>query len=276
MSSTVKRRWPIVVATLVAVGLAAWAIFHPEHRPDPSRVSNAVRKELARTGFKATRGVRAAQFRSTEAIDVAIEDWSSEQKVVPIDGLLTEKRSERRARGIAEQLHGIYVGPITVVRHHRIKPPLIGELLPYQFWSSEVMSAFAVEEIVDFPASKGGRLKARLTYEGHTADGQLVHTEARRLECNVMDVVDASSIHAGLPGRAARIECREELEPNGRKVGAHPQTRFTEGIAYAHWYVLDRNWSIASEGETALRFADMKATLKWTSKLISFEMESKH
>ena len=267
-----NKRLAIVVAALGVAAIAGWASFHPEHRPDPSQVSAAVRQELAKTGFKATQAVSTAQFKSTDTLAGVTDDWRSEQRIAAVDELLTEKRSHRRSAGIAEQVHGLYAGPITVVRYQRVKPPIVGDLLPYQFWSAETLSALAVEEVVDFPATKGGRLRARATYHDQYADGETLQTETRRLHCDVKDVVDAASIHAQLSGKAARIECREELEPGTRKPGAaNPQTWTQSGVVYAHWYILDRHWSIANDGEFTLTFAGMTETRKWTSRLVSFE-----
>jgi len=107
-----------------------------------------------------------------------------------------------------------------------------------------------LEESDKFPNVKGGKIRARITYEERYAGGKLEVRENRRLECDVTSVVDAASVHDSLSGLAARIDCREELEPNGRQVGpSNPETVFVDQVAYSHWYILDQGWSIALEGE---------------------------
>jgi len=57
-------------------------------------------------------------------------------------------------------------------------------------------------------------------------------------------------VHEGLSGSAARIDCQEEADPNGRQLGpANPETVFVDQVAYSHWYVLNQGWSIPVEGE---------------------------
>jgi hypothetical protein len=269
----VARRLCLIFAAAAGVLLVGWGLFHPDFHADPGAVSAAVRQELAGTGFRATKGITAAQFESTQSIQLLTESATSEQSIVPIDDLITQKRSLRRTKGSAEEFYGFYVGPLTVVRFYRTKPPIIGELLPFHFWSSSHMTAFIVEEANGFPATKGGKLQARVTYEERYADGQVAQTERRRLYCNVAEVVAAATIDRRLPGAAARIECREQLEADGRTLGpAHPQTWSEGDYSYAHWYVLDHHWSIAIEGEVAMTIAGSNEIRRWTAKLRSFDM----
>lgn len=135
------------------------------------------------------------------------------------------------------------------------------------------MSTFVLEESSNFPGTKGGTMQARVTYEDRYADGQLLQTENRRLQCVVADLIDAAVITSGLSGSAARIECREVLEPNGRKVGrANPQTWSQESLTYAHWYVITHRWSIPAQGQTNFRISGGDEIGTWKSKVVSFEM----
>ncbi|HYD58484.1 MAG TPA: hypothetical protein VEB41_16380 [Burkholderiales bacterium] len=267
-----RRKWAIGGASLVALGLLGWGIFHPEFRPDTGVVSAAMLQEFSRTGFKPTRGVRAVRFESSQSIDAFSEAASSEQTIVPMDPFLTEKLTVRRAVGPAYETAGLYLGPLAVVRYHRTKPPIIGELLPFHFWSSSRLTGFAVQHVERFPGEKGGLLRARLTYEDRYPSGEVIQTENRSLECRVTAVGDAAAIVAGLSGRAARIECTEELEAEGRKVGpTNPQTRLEGRVAYTHWYVIDNHWSIPIEGEMAVRVHGSDSIQRWKSKVLSFE-----
>jgi hypothetical protein len=269
---TTRRRWAIVSLAAVGVLVAAWGFFHPEFRPDASTIAPAIREGLAKTGFVQTRGVTSARLETVEAVGAMRESSTLEQKIVPIDGLLTEKRSRQRTKGHSEEYSGLYVGPIVVVRHYRTRPPIVGDLLPYQFWKSSRLSEFIVEETDRFPHAKGGKLRARVSYEDRYAGGELAQTERRRLHCDVLDVVDAASINSALSGAAARIECREELEPNGRQVGAtNPQTYSMGRLTQSHWYIFNRGWSIPIEGERAMRIGDTDVVRSWNVKLVSFE-----
>jgi len=235
-------------------------------------INAPVREELAKAGFRATQGVAAAAFRTVESIDGERTDFSSRQKIVAIDAVLTEKRSRRSAKGLSQETAGLYVGPITVVRHARNSPALIADVLPYSFWTSTRLSEFAVEEKKDFPHAQGGRLVARIAYEDRYADGELAATGRGRVRCDVTKVVPAASIDARLSGLAAQIDCSELLEVEERHIYARPaQQRFTDRNAYSHWYILDRGWSIAVQGEYPVRAPGLSFVRKWSSKLVSFD-----
>ena len=264
------RRWPTAIAALAAVSALGWALFHPELRPDPAAISAEIRAELARTGFTSTQGVAAAEFETHQSVDGMGEQARSRQEIVPIDAVLTEKRTRRRWKGAQDQVSGLYAGPLTVLRFDRDWPPLIGDLIPYALWSSTLLTEFAIEERHEFPHASGGRLVARATYEDRYAGGEVVQTERVRLRCEVEKLVDAASVYAGLAGKAALLRCTETRESTlpGPK---HPGTYTNGDVQYAHWYVLERGWSIAFEGESEFRLNDAPHVRKWRSKLLSFE-----
>jgi hypothetical protein len=269
------RRWLLFGASVAAIALIAWAVFHPEFRPDPNAVSAAMLDEFSKTGFKQTRGISAARFEYSRSIDGLTETGSSEQRIVPLNDLLTEKRSIRRTTGLAEEMTGIYVGPFSVVHFYRSKPPVIGDLLPFSLWASSRMTRFVVEEVDKFPGTKGGKLRAKVTYEDQYADGHLLQTESRVLQCTVTNVVAAATILTELSGSAARIECNEDLEADGRKVGpTNPQTWSQGRVSYAHWYIMDNQWSIPSEGEMTIRLHGSDTVRRWTNKVVSFQRNS--
>jgi hypothetical protein len=270
-----RRPWTTAVIAVVALLLMGWGFFHPELRPDVNTITPSVREGLAKTGFRQTEGVSSARFEIVESGGGFSENSTSEQKIIPIDGVITEKRTRQRAKGLSEEFSGLYVGPFVVIRFYRSRPPLIGDLLPYQFWSSLRMSEFIVEETDGFPDTKGGKMRARVTYEDHYAGGELAQIESRWLQCDVTNIVDAASINARLSGTAARIECREELETNGRRLGVNnPQTYSVGNLSYSHWYIANRGWSIPIEGQRAVRLRDADEIFTWSSKLVSFESSS--
>jgi len=265
-------RLGIVAAGVLALGVLGWGFFHPDFRPDATLVSPPIRAELAKTGFTPTQRVSGATFKTVESAEGLSEEWTNRQRIVPVDALITEKRSRRQTKAASQESSGLYVGPLMVVRFSRTWPPILGELLPYHFWSSSRLSEFVVEEAENFPGTKGGRLIAKATYEEHYAGGELAQAERIRLRCDVANVVDASSVNARLSGAAARIECKETLEADGRRVGAsNPGTYFMDDASYSHWYILNQGWSIPIEGENAVRVSDVAFTRKWSSKLVSFD-----
>ena len=274
------RRWTIVAA-VVALPLLGWGLLHPEFRPDLNTIDPSIRRELAKTGFAQTTGVSSALRESAYTMGKQSWKMTVKEEITSIDGPITEKRAWRRGAGLPEQTSGLYVGPIILVHYYRSRLPLIGDLLPYQFWSSRHLTKFVLEETDRFPSVKGGRLRARVTYEERYAGGELVEREDRRLECDVTSVVDAASVHKSLSGSAARVECREELEPNGRQLGpSNPETMLLNQRAYSHWYIVNRGWSIALEGEDVYQLSDtvsqayqvgQRVNRIWKSRLVSFE-----
>jgi hypothetical protein len=259
-----KRQRPLRALAIGAVALAAvaWDLFHPDFRVDPHQVGAAVRAELGKTGFRATQGIRATRFARHEAQAEVSLDTVNEQHIEAIDEVLTEKRSkahrEESDLAVLEETSGLYAGPITVLYYWREKPPLIGDLLPYQFWNSSRLSEFIVESNRDFPYAVGGKLVARFAYEQRFSDGAAAPGTRGRLECEVAQLEDANLLDKRLSGQAARIECREAFEPRG-------------GARYAHWYVLERGWSIPIDGEWPVSFAGAEETRYWRMKLTSFE-----
>lgn len=266
------RRWAIGGGIALALALLAWGSLHPDFRPDAQAISPSLRKELERTGFRSTQGISAARFEIVESLEGERDDWDSRQRIAPVDSLFTEKLTLRRAKGLSQEASGLYVGPLAVVRFRRNRPPFLADLLPYHFWTSERISDFTVEENDRFPGAKGGKMLARITYEEHFADGKLAVKERRRLHCEVAEVVAAASVDPRLSGSAARVECRETLEPDGRLVGpGNTQTVFIGDIRYAHWYIQDRGWSIAAEGEETGHMESHAAVRRWKSRLMSFD-----
>jgi hypothetical protein len=255
----------------VVLALGAWGFFQPDFRPDVEMVSPSVRDELAKTGFISTQRVTAARFETVEWDDGHKRELTSRQKLVPIDALITEKRSRRYPAALGYESSGLYVGPITVVRLTRSWPPVIGNLLPYHFWMSSRMSEFIVEEKYDFPHAKGGRMLARVTYEDRHADGEPAQTQRVRLRCDIANVVDAASVDTRFSGLAARIDCKEALESEERAAGASTSRPAPGDHRYSHWYILDRGWSIPIEGEIMFHAENFVSTRRWTSRLISFE-----
>jgi hypothetical protein len=265
-------RWAIAVGA-VSISLVGWGLWHPDFRPNAGEIDPTVRAELAKTGFKATQGVSSAAFKTTYLQEGEVFDFDAQQKVVAIDALLTEKRSRRFSKALTLEYSGLYAGPITVVRHWRTWPPLIGNLLPYSFWSSSRMTEFRVEQNVDFPHASGGKLVATITYENRHADGAAAPLERMRLRCDVKGVSEAASIDVRLAGAAARIDCIELVQADPGSVGASSdESPLPDYVKYSHLYLLDRGWSIAIEGEEAFRtgaFPQLRRT--WQSKLVAFE-----
>src|SRR5262249_45523110 len=128
-------KWAIAVGA-VATALLAWGLFHPPVRPDPEAIPMSVRNEIAKTGFKATQGVKSVAFQVVESMEGDRWEVASRQVIAPVDSVLTEKRGERTMKGVAQDISGLYVGPLMVVRMDRNRPPLVGHLLSHAFWTS--------------------------------------------------------------------------------------------------------------------------------------------
>ena len=267
----VRRRWWIA-ASIAGLLVAGWAVFHPEPRLEASAVPPSVRAELAKTGFSAIQGIRHARFASTESIVGVAENWEFEQKLSRADDLITEKRSTRNAKAAIDESIGLYVGPFAVIRMNRARPPIVGNLLPYHLWNTTRISDFRIDEISGFPATKNAKMRGRITYEHRYPEGELAQIERCQLSCIVADEVDARSINTALTGKAFRIECQEDLEPDGRQLGpTNPGTSEVDHIRYAHWYIESRGWSIPIEGSMQVRLTDIRGTREWSSRLIAFE-----
>src|SRR5262249_14401577 len=89
-----RMRKPVAVVGIGLI-LAGWALFHPAFRPDKSTIAPATREALARTGFASTKDVRAAHFESVYSTEGSSDKGTTNQVIVAIDELLTEKRSRR-------------------------------------------------------------------------------------------------------------------------------------------------------------------------------------
>jgi hypothetical protein len=257
-----KRRvlWTIAGAGVLA--LAAWALFHPDYHPDPQVIAPAVRAELAKTGFKATQGVRAARYAQVAVLAGQRQESDMRQEMTPVDALLTERRTRRYAKGnrigVQEEYASLTVGPLVVARYWRSLPLAIGDFLPYHFWSMSRMSELTVEENAGFPHTAGARLAARIAYDFRHADGVVEPPEHGRLACEVEAVVEARVLADPLPGLAARVHCKEVLERTGTS-------------EFTHWYVIDRGWSVPLEGYVPVAFGNEKLVRNWTSRLLSYE-----
>jgi hypothetical protein len=271
VTNGILPRWAIATGA-ITLAILGWSTFHPAFRPDVTQISPAVRNELGKTGFKATQGVSSAVFETRYVENGPDFAFESRQKIVPIDELVTEKRMRRFSTALTQEFSGLYVGPIAVIRHARNWPPLIGDLLPYHFWTSSRISEFILEQKVNFPHVRGGRLVARITYENRYADGKPAPPERSRLRCDVRDVVEAASFNVRLSGAAARIDCLQLVEADPGAASVHNQDSFgPEYSKFSHWYILSSGWSIGIEGEEAFRAGELAGVNKWQSRLVSFE-----
>jgi hypothetical protein len=265
-----------VAAIFFTAAVVLWGLLHPDFRPDLAAVDPSVRENILKAGFQATKNVTSARFETIETEGGFEVFWESRQKFLAMDDSLTEKRIRRKTAGLTRQSAGLYIGPIAVVRYTRNWPPLVGDLLPYQFWMSTRMTRFVIDENANFPKAVGSKLVASVIYEDRNSDGALTQTEHRQLRCEVKSAADASSIAAALSGRAMRIECEEPLANQGRIAGsAGPLAYAIENWRTAHWYVVDHAWSIPIEGGDVVIVGDRSITRKWRSKLLDFDMDIK-
>lgn len=276
MNSTLKSlpRWAIPAAT-AAAALLAWGLFRPDFRPDAQTLSPTVREGLARTGFQSTQEIVSAKFKTVEEDDWGSTDWDSRHEIAPFDSLISQKWIQRDTKGLTQEVSGLYAGPIAVMRFTRNPPPIFGALLPNHFWMSSRLSAFSVEEKIDFPHTVGGRLLAKFAYEEHFAEGALNQTERGSLRCDVAKIVNAESINSRLSGMAARLDCKESLEifQGSPGVGTNAIRSSRSGhLTYSHWYMLNRGWSIPIEGQYTVSYGEITSPRKWTAKLLAFNV----
>lgn len=268
---------PVIIATFAATALIAWLLFHPDFSADHASISPPVKAELAKTGFSSVSRVEYAVIRTTRTVDGIPETLDVEQRLSGIDGLLTEKRTRRRAKYYFEELDGLYVGPLTVLRYKRSVLPVIASLFPNQFWVSMRMSALEVQSVdQEFPRRSGGRLLARVSYEYRYSDGKLYLTEHVQLRCIVGDVLRATSINSQLSGLVSRINCEERPAPTAQVTAVRDESPVLEEEKYSHLYVHDLGWSIPAEGETTVRFQEGTAKETWKSELKSFATSRIH
>lgn len=262
-----------VVAFAAIVG---WVLFHPEMQPDAQAIAPGVRAGVEQAGFRSTVGVSTAKFKSTRTVDGSEETLDVTQELRAVDHVLTEKRSRRRAKFYFEESVGLYAGPLTIVRHTRSVLPIIGLVLPRQFWASSRVSSFVVQQVDSgFPREAGSTLLAHVTFEDRYADGELAARETMRLRCAVVNVAAASTLDRRLPGLAARIECEEGAELGRREAfGKEQRAIVLEGSKYSHWYVVDLGWSIAVDGERTFKVDERPTKETWKNQLDSFESSS--
>ncbi len=267
-----QRRWLTGIAAIVLVGLFAWGTLHPDHRPDASWISSATREDLGKTGFTAIQGIHSAAFEIVESSNGHSTTWNTRQRLLARDPLLTERWVDRRTNGFRQQVSGLYIGPLAVVRHRRQWLPIFGDLLPYHFWQSSHMTSFSIEKLENFPSRTGGVLIARISYEDRHATGEIARTEWIRLRCDVRDVIQASSIAPGLTGTAAKLACTEVVEEI-MALARKDQTRSSAQTSdsYTHWYVLDRSWSIPIEGEYTIEIPGLRSLSMWKARLVAFD-----
>jgi len=267
-----RRRWLAYAGGTGALALLAWGMFHPELRPDVKLTDTAVLAELARTGFASTRNVSLVRYKTHDVTDGQPGELIGQQSLRAVDPVLTEKRTRRTERSYVEESVGLFAGPFMVLRLTRNRPPLVGGLLPYQFWNTSRMTEFRIDQIRQFPHAVGGTLRARVTYEDKFPDGKLSQTERIILNCEIGAITEATSIDPALSGTAARVDCRETLAPEGRIIGeANRQPRYYEKIAFSHWYIHDLGWSFPIQGEQSIRINDETIARTWKTTLISFQ-----
>lgn len=269
--SRLTQRRNAVIGGIVAT-LVAWGLFRPDFRPDGQLISDQVREELVKAGFKSTNGVTSISFETIESGDGYTQKWIAQQRIAAHGDLFTEKWTDRSTNGLRQQMTGLYVGPFAVLRYSRQWLPIAGSLLPNHFWQASLMTDLSIDKIENFPDRTGGSFTAKVSYEERFATGEVAKTESSRLQCRVGKIDKAATINPHLPGLAARIDCTETTENSSSQgVGANAAPPSPTKLSYSHWYIFDHGWSIPFEGEREFQFGGLNSRTKWISSLIAFE-----
>ena len=240
-------------------------VLHPDKEVNASELAPEITAALAALGFTATVFPSKAVFKSIGSFYGESEDLIRKQRIRSI-GPLTEKRTRvhlgGNTVGTAEQIVGLYVGPISALRCWRKPPPLIHDILPYHFWICGKLVKFDASTTGGFPNKADGTLEARLQFELVYANGEPAELWAGTTRCRVRAVDQEDHLRKTVGREAVEITCEEEL-----LFGNKTQTRF-----HKSQYFPEIGWSVPIEDRQTIKIGSLEApSTEYRHRLLSFE-----
>lgn len=145
--------------------------------------------------------------------------------------------SAKNGLGVLEELTGLYIGPIQLIKHTRVPLPIFGSLLPNYLWATTKLRKFEAQPSTDFPWKLNSKFVATLSYDRFYSSGTKGGSYDARLNCESTEQIDAHLVHAKLSGIAMKVKCEETA--NEATAGGKTSEKFE------WWYLADLPLSIS-------------------------------
>lgn len=111
---------------------------------------------------------------------------------------------------VPEEYTRLSVGPLILVSHRRMPPPIAGDLLPYAFWGTKRLRDLVIRENTGFPDQPNGRFSATYVIDELHSDGSLAQSKSASVQCAVTGTRPASSFLVTLKGEAVLYHCESK------------------------------------------------------------------
>jgi hypothetical protein len=260
-SSNNRRKYFLWVGAAVVVLAVAWTIL----RPDRIAQLNEVPPELiaqVEAAIPMSRPTSAVSFRFRESLDGSL--FIRNQLAEPVTPSVLRRNTKRynavNEIGVLDETTSLSIGPIQLVRHYREPLPLIGDLLPNQFWTTRTLKRFEAKPTVRFPGVTGETFEAKLVSELRYSNGELRALEESRLVCTSLERVPARSVHASLTGEAVKVRCEDTGALNaalattlGDEAGLKKSVHV---VMTESWYIEDLAMSVQTLFQEELKNSD--------------------
>jgi hypothetical protein len=260
-ASKIQRKHFLWIGATTIVLAALWMVL----RPDRIAQLNEVPPELiaqVEAAIPMSRPTSAVSFRFRESSDGSL--FIRNQLVKPVTPSVLRRNTKRynasNEIGVLEETTSLSIGPIQLVRHYREPLPLIGDLLPNQFWTTRTLKRFEAKPTVRFPGVTGETFEAKLVSELRYSNGELRALEESRLVCTSLERVPARSVHASLTGEAVKVRCEDTGALNaalattlGDEAGLKKSVHV---VMTESWYIEDLAMSVQTLFQEELKNSD--------------------
>jgi hypothetical protein len=230
-----------LIAVLASVGL--WMLFRPDkaaalQEVDPSLVTSVTTVlPLVKSNSKQTFIALSESSINGEMIRKQVVTAVSPHVVLKSSKVY----SAQNKLGVLEELTGLYIGPIQLIKHTRVPLPIFGDLLPNYLWATTKLRRVDAQPSADFPWKLDSKFVATLSYDRFYSSGEKDGSYDARLICHAIEQINADSVHAKLSGIAMKVKCEETAND------ATAEYKVIE--KFDSWYLADLQMSISSNYE---------------------------
>jgi hypothetical protein len=274
-----RRKYFLWIGPTAVVLAITWMIL----RPDRIAQLNEVPPELiaqVEAAIPMSRPTSTVSFRFRESSDgsLFIRNQLAEPVTLSVLRRNTKRYNAVNEIGVLDETTSLSIGPIQLVRHSREPLPLIGDLLPNQFWGTRILKRFEAKSAARFPGVTGETFEAKLVFESRYSNGDAHSLDESRLVCTSLERVPARNVHASLTGEAVKVRCEDSGALNAaladnlaKALGDEAGLKKAVHVAVTEsWYIEDLAMSVQTLFQEELKGGDFGST-EFTNSLRTLE-----
>jgi hypothetical protein len=247
------HKWQIAFG-LLAVLVLAWAFLRPDRVARLDEVSPELVAQL-RAYLPAGQPPSVNARLRAQEMDDGVAFVRVQQVEMPASGILRrngKKYSPSNLNAPLEESSSLAIGPILLVRHNRMPPPIAGDLLPNHFWHTRVLKKAEVRRGRVFPTKPGEVFEVDIWTEIRNAEGNVTEVETGRMTCTAAEQVAAATLHVSISGNATKVVCEDSGPASSHLKTMLKQTIGQDAVGSALHVVTHEHWFVEKLGFTIL------------------------